>query len=108
MNNTLEYKGYTGTVAYSAADDCLWGRVLGIRDVISYEGQSIDELRRDFQEMIDCYLEDCAAGGKTPDKPFCGSFTINIEPELQARLEQEAMEAGLSLSDFISARLATI
>lgn len=104
----MEYKGYTGTVEYSEEDNCLWGRIIGITDIISYEGQSIAEIRQDFQDTIDWYIEDCAARGKRPDKPFSGNVIVNINPELQAKLEQQAMDAGLSFSELISVKLATI
>lgn len=108
MKNTMTYKGYTGTVEYSEEDGCLWGRVIGINDIISYEGQSIAEIRQDFQETVDWYLEDCAARGKQPDKSFSGAVMVNIEPQLQARLEQQAMDAGLSFSELVSAKLAAV
>lgn len=108
MKKTMEYKGYTGTVEYSEKDDCLWGRVIGITDIISYEGQSISEIRQDFQDMIDWYFEDCKARGKEPDKPFLGNVLININPVLQAKLEQQAMDAGLSFNELISVKLAEI
>lgn len=108
MKNTMTYKGYTGTVEFSEEDDCLWGRVIGINDTISYEGQSIAEIRRDFQEMSDWYLEDCKARGKEPDKPFSGSVIVNTEPQLQARLEREALDAGMSFKELVSAKLAAM
>lgn len=82
--------------------------MIGINDIISYEGQSIAETRQDFQKMIDWYLEDCATRGKQPDRPFSGAVMVSIEPQLQARLEQQALGAGLSFSDLISAKLAEI
>lgn len=84
------------------------GRVIGINDIISYEGLSIGEIKQDFQETIDWYLEDCAARGKQPDKPFSGAVMVNIEPQLQARLERQAMEAGLSLNELVLAKLAAM
>lgn len=108
MKNTMTYKGYTGTVEYSEEDGCLWGRVIGINDIISYEGQSIAEIRQDFQETVDWYLEDCAARGKQPDKSFSGAVMVNIEPQLQARLERQAMDAGLSFNELVSAKLSAI
>jgi hypothetical protein len=60
VSDLLEYKGYSGTVEYSAADQVLHGRVLGIRSMLTYEGTSLDSLRRDFEETIDDYIEDTA------------------------------------------------
>jgi len=61
----MDYKGYTGTVEYSAEDDCLFGRIAGIHDIISYEGESVTAIRTAFEEAVDDYLAHCAATGKT-------------------------------------------
>ncbi|MCL2499564.1 MAG: type II toxin-antitoxin system HicB family antitoxin [Defluviitaleaceae bacterium] len=81
MNNFIEYKGYTGTVAFSAEDNILHGKVIGIRGLISYEGNSIEELKTDFREAVDFYLSHCAETGKEPIKPYCGNLSdIQISP----------------------------
>ena len=64
MKNAMTYKGYVGTVEYSEEDNCLFGRIAGIRDIISYEGESVKELRAAFEEAVDDYLGYCAATGK--------------------------------------------
>lgn len=71
-DKTLSYKGYQGTVKRSSENNVLYGQVTGIRSLISYEGKTLDELKKDFQEAIDDYLEMCKAHGKTPEKP-CSS-----------------------------------
>lgn len=107
MKQVMEYKGYTGTVAYSEDDQCLCGRIAGINDIISYEGQSVTEIRQAFEDAVDCYLEDCTARGKEPNRPFTGAITLKLEPELYARLETQANEAGLTLNQFMTAKLAS-
>lgn len=67
FENIIKYKGYNGTVQYSVEDDCLWGRLIGITDIISYEGQSIEEIKKDFEETVEWYLNDCAERGKKPE-----------------------------------------
>lgn len=104
----MTYKGYTGTVEFSEEDGCLFGRVIGINDIISYEGQSIPEIRQEFQEMVDWYLQDCASRGKQPDKPFSGVIMVNIEPKLQERLEQQALETGLTFSEIVASKLGAV
>ena len=53
----LKYKGYTGSVDYSEEDNCLYGKVLGMgENMITYEGQDVNELRKDFEGAIDDYL----------------------------------------------------
>ena len=57
MNDVLEYKGYFGTVEFSAADNVLFGKVIGINSLISYEGNSVKNLKKDFEGAVDEYLE---------------------------------------------------
>ena len=70
MSNTIDYKGYTGSVEFSPEDRLLYGKVLGIKALISYEGTSADELVEDFQGAVDDYLALCASQGVTPEKPY--------------------------------------
>lgn len=63
MNNLLEYKGYYGTVEYSAADNVLFGKVIGVNSLISYEGETIESLNNDFKAAVDDYLSLCAEKG---------------------------------------------
>ena len=85
---------------YSEEDGCLFGRLAGIDDIISYEGESVSEMRRAFQNAVDDYLSDCAATGKQPDKPYSGKFVLRLDPELHARLAMRAREAGKSLNQY--------
>lgn len=106
MKKYMEYKGYAGTVEYSEADNCLWGKIAGINDIISYEGQSVFEIRQAFEEAVDCYLEDCASRGKEPNKPYIEPILVTVEPELREKLETQAMEAGITLNQLVTAKLA--
>ena len=74
----LEYKGYKGSVEYSKEDNCLCGKVQGMgnKALILYEGTTIDELRRDFEEGVDSYLEGCKADGVEPVKPAESSICV--------------------------------
>ena len=69
MNNYIKYKGYIGTVEYTAEDDVLHGKILGIRGLISYEGESLADIKKDFMDAVDDYLEMCEAEGIEPEKP---------------------------------------
>lgn len=86
MNNLLEYKGYFGTVEYSSSDKVLYGKVIGVNGLISYEGNSVDELQADFEAAIDDYLEMCEEQGIKPQKTYKGSFNIRISPVLHRDL----------------------
>ncbi|MDI6046206.1 type II toxin-antitoxin system HicB family antitoxin [Flavobacterium yafengii] len=70
MKNYLEYKGYIGTVEFSAEDNCLFGKVIGINDLISFEAQEVSELKEVFEEAVNDCLESCKELGKQPSKTF--------------------------------------
>ena len=106
MKNTMTYNGYAGTVEYSEDDDVLFGRLTGIDDIITYEGESIRELRKAFTEAVDDYLEHCRRIGKIPEKPFSGKFTLRIPPEVHARLATQAKAMGKSLNQYAADILA--
>lgn len=98
----LEYKGYTGTIEYSREDALLFGKVLGIKSLLSYEGSTGSELEADFKEVIDAYLSDCKSSDVKPEKPFKGSFNIRIPSELHKHAALKAMELNTSLNGFVS------
>ena len=101
MSNLLEYKGYQGTVEYSAPDNVLHGSVIGIRGLISYEGTCINSLRKDFEEAIDFYLEMCAEDNEEPLKLYKGKFNVRISPELHKNLAYRAAANGQSLNSTV-------
>jgi predicted HicB family RNase H-like nuclease len=98
----LEYKGYTGSIEYSKEDDLLYGKVLGIRGLISYEGKTGRELEEDFKEAIDTYLEDCKERAVDPERPFKGSFNVRISAKLHQKAALLAMEEKMSLNNFVA------
>ncbi len=98
----LEYKGYTGSIEYSPEDDLLYGKVLGIRGLISFEGKTGKLLDEDFRVAIYTYLSDCKSEGKKPEKPFKGSFNVRIPATLHQRAALLAMESKVSLNSFVA------
>ncbi|MDW3022879.1 type II toxin-antitoxin system HicB family antitoxin [Ligilactobacillus salivarius] len=86
MQETMNYKGYQGTIEYSLEDNVLHGRVLGIKSILSYEGNTLLELKKDFESLIDEYLEDCKNNNESPEKPYKQNIVINLEPDLQEKL----------------------
>ena len=98
----LEYKGYSGTIEYSKEDEVLYGKVFGIKDLLSYEGSTGTELEADFKEVIDEYLKDCEALNTIPERPFKGSFNVRIPTELHREAAIKAMELNTSLNGFVS------
>ncbi len=75
-NKTVEYKGYVGTVEFSASDALFYGKVMGIRALISYEGQNAEDLIEDFRNAARDYLELCKEEGKEPEKAYKGSVSL--------------------------------
>lgn len=86
MSDLLKYKGFYGTVEYSAPDKLLFGKIVGINSLISYEGKTIQELQNDFEAAIDDYLSLCKETGIEPEKTYRGSFNVRISPELHKNL----------------------
>lgn len=80
----LKYKGYTGTVDYSEEDNCLYGKVKGLHGIlISYEGNTVDEIKSDFESAIDDYLASCEARGVAPAKPYSGRLVLRMPTGVQ-------------------------
>ena len=101
MKNLMEYKGYIGSVEFSQ-DDCLfYGKVQGIRSLISYEGNTASELIQDFHNAVDDYLSLCKEENKEPEKAYKGSFNVRISPELHQKIAIYAMEHDISLNSFV-------
>ena len=105
MRNTMEYKGYVGSVEFSEPDGVFFGKVIGIRALLSYEGTNATELVEDFHGVVDDYLELCESEGKEPERAYKGSFNIRISPELHKQLAIRAMEAQTSLNSYIERAL---
>ena len=103
MNNTMEYKGYVGSVEFSEADGVFFGKVQGIRSLISYEGQTAQELVSDFHEAVDDYLALCKEEGTKPETAYKGSFNVRLPPELHRNAAIYAMTHNQSLNSFVEA-----
>ena len=98
----LEHRGYTGSIEYSQEDNLLYGKVLGISGLISYEGETGKLLEVDFKEAINNYLSDCKHEGKNPEKPYKGSFNVRIPASLHQKAALLAMESKTSLNSFVA------
>ncbi len=98
MSNLLSYKNYNGTVEYSREDSCLFGKVIGIKSLLSFEGVSVQDLEQDFQNVIDEYLKDCEERNVQPEQPYKGTFNVRISPELHRNIAVYAIEHGKSLN----------
>lgn len=98
----LKYKDYLGTVEYSAADDCLVGKVIGMsKDSITYEGHNLEELKVDFEVGVDGYLEGCREMGIELRKAFSGILNVRISPEIHSKIAILGERAGITTNAFI-------
>ena len=105
MNNTMEYKGYLGSVEFSEEDALFYGKVLGIRALISYEGSNARELVADFHGAVDDYLEFCKEVGKEPCKVYKGVFNVRIQPKLHRELVRISEMNGETLNAVVEKAL---
>jgi predicted HicB family RNase H-like nuclease len=94
-------KSYTGSVEFSEEDAVFHGKVIGIKALISFEGDSVSAITRDFNKAIDEYLHFCVAKGKEPERPFKGSFNVRISSELHRKLAIAASSRGVSLNALV-------
>lgn len=101
MNDILQYKDYVASIHFSSADEVFYGKILGIDDLISFEGASVKELKKSFQEAVEDYLETCKELGKEPNKTYKGTFNVRIGTELHKDAAVYAAIQNMSLNDFV-------
>ena len=106
MDNLMRYKGYWAKVQYSEEDDCFWGKVEGIRDSITFEGRTVDDIIKDFEGAIDDYIDWCKKDGIEPQKQYSGSFNIRIAPELHREASLLSKIKDISLNQFVERAIA--
>jgi predicted HicB family RNase H-like nuclease len=100
--NYLTYKGYIGSIEFSLPDNCLHGQVVGLdKGLIAYEGTTLDELKKDFQDSVDDYLSYCEENNIEPQKVFTGRFNVRLTPELHRSAVAKAREKGISLNRLV-------
>lgn len=101
----MKYKGYFGHVQYDDEAKIFHGEVVGLRDIITFQGTSVDELEQAFKDSVEDYLAWCRERGEKPEKTFSGTFNLRISPELHAKLAFQAKTMGLSLNSYVSTKL---
>jgi predicted HicB family RNase H-like nuclease len=104
----MEYKGYLAKVEFDDEADSFYGEVINLRDVITFQGETVAELKQAFQESVEDYLAYCAERGEEPEKPYSGKFSVRIDPELHRKITVKARMADKSLNSWISDTLETI
>lgn len=102
----MEYRGYSGKVEFDDQANIFHGEIINLRDVITFEGETVEELRQAFQDSVDDYLAFCSERGESPEKPYSGKFVVRVEPELHKNIAIEARKTGKSLNAWVSDAIA--
>jgi len=102
MKNAMTYKGYTARIEFDGQDRVFFGRLAGIRDIITFHGETVDELEAAFKEAVEDYLATCAKLGEEPNKPYSGKLTLRIPPSVHAAIATAAETSGKSLNKWVT------
>ena len=103
--NTMTYKGYLGSVAYSEKDNVFFGKIEGINGLVNFEGESVKELTDAFHEAVDDYLAYCKDEGIEPDKSYSGILNVRLTPAIHRKIAMLARQAGKTLNAYIKEAL---
>ena len=101
----MRYKGYAARIEYSDEDECFVGRVAGIRDIITFHGESVAEVRRAFEEALDFYLASCAERGEPPNKVYSGKLMLRVPPQVHDAVASAAQSSGKSINQWAAEAL---
>lgn len=104
----MTYKGYSAYVEFDDQAGIFHGEVLDTKDVITFQGSSVAELRRAFKDSVDDYLLFCKERKEEPDKPFSGKFILRIPKELHRKIYIKSIKSGQSINNFITDRLSSM
>lgn len=101
MKDVLNYRDFVGCVHFSAEDSVFYGKIEGITNLVTFEGETVKELTEAFQYMIDEHIKDCESENVTPEKSYKGSFNVRLTPELHRRLAISAKMRGISINKYV-------
>ncbi len=97
----MQYKGYIGHVVFDDDAEVFHGEVINTKDVITFQGRSVKEIKKEFKESVDDYLDFCASRNETPDKPFSGKLSLRLAPEIHQKAYIAAKQEKKSLNSWI-------
>jgi len=106
MSDILQYQNYYASVHFSATDEVFYGKILGINDLVSFEGMSVKELKKSFKEAVEDYLEVCEATGKPPEKTYKGTFNVRVPSTLHKQAALFAAIHNITLNEFVKKALS--
>lgn len=101
----MQYKGYSGKVDYDDEAEIFHGEVIGLRDVITFQGKTVDEIKQAFRDSVDDYLTFCAQLGQAPEKPFTGKFMLRLTPDLHRKVYVASKQSGESINSWLNEQL---
>jgi predicted HicB family RNase H-like nuclease len=103
--NTMNHKGYAAIIEFDADAGIFHGELVGLRDVVTFEGRSVEELQAALADSVDDYLDFCASRGEAPERPFSGRFVVRTEPDLHRAAAVAAKRDGVSLNKWVAKAL---
>jgi predicted HicB family RNase H-like nuclease len=106
MKNLMSYRGYTAKVEFDPEDNIFFGHILGVPESITFHGETVSSLTKDFHAAVDHYLKDCAATGREPHKPYSGKLMLRVPAEVHAHAAMMAEAHGKSLNQWAAEVLA--
>ena len=101
----MTHAGYEALVSYDDDAELFHGEIMNLRDVITFQGRSVDELKHAFAESVADYLAFCRERGEEPEKPYSGQFMVRLDPPLHTAVATAARRQGLSLNKWVAATL---
>lgn len=102
MKNIMKYKGYWAEIRYSDEDECFYGVVEGLKhSSISFEGNTVKELKKDFKDAIDCHLQYCKEHNEEPEKQCKGSLNVRLGVDLHNKAKMKSIEKNISINELI-------
>lgn len=104
--NTMTYKGYAARIEYDDNDGIFVGRLLGIRDIVVFHGETVQGLRKALRDTVEGYIETCRKAGIEPQRPASGKFSLRMPPEVHSAAMAAAEADGTSLNQFVTRLIA--
>ncbi|MBS1524492.1 MAG: type II toxin-antitoxin system HicB family antitoxin [Bacteroidetes bacterium] len=106
MNDILQHQQYYASVHFSTDDEVFYGRILGINDLVSFEGASVKELKKSFREAVEDYIATCKTIGKEPEKTYKGTFNVRVSVDLHKEAAHFAAVHDITLNEFVKVALS--
>lgn len=101
MRDVLRFRDFLGSVHFSEEDECFFGRIEGIDDLVTFEGRDVGELKRAFREAVEDYIDLRRKAGKPSMKSYGGSFNVRMPAELHRKAARRSVLLGISLNQLV-------